>query len=288
MFSALSTVIIQGPLNTDSSSFLVISYSLACSLSFASLFITIVICIEIVMRASKFMYRKSKSDTKNLREAIQFTRDIIKAIRHKEFDDQSTPAGPVYSSKRTNPAMTPFTPLASSVRTNRTDETIVKFADMPNDDILAHWEKHEKVVHGFLQKRERIIDKQLPDIGSTTRRDQTENLMTFDSYWELKCRFWSDLATLTFYIGTLSLLVACMIFMWSEYDLTYSSKEAAILAVIIIGVSLIVGIALGVSLRFYQGNGKTSISRTPSAMPRSRYDDDGVYVQMHGEDQRTV
>ena len=67
MFAALSTVIIQGPLNQNASVFLLVSYSLSTSLSFAFLFLTLLLCIEIINRASTFMYKRARKQTEQLK-----------------------------------------------------------------------------------------------------------------------------------------------------------------------------------------------------------------------------
>jgi hypothetical protein len=81
MFSALSTVIIQGLLPEEASAFLLITYSLSSSLSFAFLFLSIVICIEVTMRASKFMYDRSRRQTENLQESIKNANIVLQNIR---------------------------------------------------------------------------------------------------------------------------------------------------------------------------------------------------------------
>ena len=81
MFSALSTVIIQGPLSKEASSFLLISYSLSSALSFAILFLSIVICIEIISRASRFMYERAKNQTGQLKDAIKESNRMVKKLR---------------------------------------------------------------------------------------------------------------------------------------------------------------------------------------------------------------
>jgi hypothetical protein len=67
MFSALSTVIIQGIIPINSHDLIFIAYSITTSLSFGSLFLSLVICIEIISDASEFMFYKSKKLSENLR-----------------------------------------------------------------------------------------------------------------------------------------------------------------------------------------------------------------------------
>lgn len=128
MFSSLSTVIIQGPLNPSSSSFLLISYSLSSSLSFGSLFICIVISIEIIMRSSRFMYEKSKNQTESLRLALSKTKQILKVIRSKSLED-------IYKIKQDSPEF------------NASEETNLKcITNMTEEEIKKRWETHEEAV----------------------------------------------------------------------------------------------------------------------------------------------
>jgi len=84
MFAALSTTIIQGILPSGSSSFICIAYAITTSLSFAFLFLCIVLCIEIVSRASQFMYKRSIKHTDNLKKAIETTENAITNMRHNQ------------------------------------------------------------------------------------------------------------------------------------------------------------------------------------------------------------
>ena len=238
MFSALSTVIIQGPLSSQSSEFLIICYSLTTSLSFAFLFITIVICIEVVMRASTFMYHRSYKQTRNLRKAVSNTRTILKYLRKK--------ADPNNHNNSTKSIINNIDNRNINALINDNNEAFVEISKMTNDEIKVQWEQHESFVHDFLRKRETIIDTNAIQI---TKNSKFNLVYTFDTYWNEKCKFWADLSTLMFYGGSLTLSLAIMIFMWSEFFFDYESTISASFAVIIIGVSLFFGTVFGIYLR---------------------------------------
>lgn len=80
MFSALSTVIVQGYLPLNASNIIFVSYALFCALSFASLFISIIVSLEVVRRASRFMYRRAHSHSKLLSTALHQTRNMMKDL----------------------------------------------------------------------------------------------------------------------------------------------------------------------------------------------------------------
>jgi hypothetical protein len=82
MFTALSTVIIDGALPTQTSEPLIVAFSLTSALSFAFLFLSMVICMELVMRASSFMYRRARNHTDQLRQAIKDTKTMMDELRN--------------------------------------------------------------------------------------------------------------------------------------------------------------------------------------------------------------
>lgn len=270
MFSALSTVIIQGPLNAEASSFLIVSYSVVCSLSFAALFITIVICMEIVMRASRFMLTGSQLETANLRRAIESTERAINQLRHKAFADGSqvgsvatstridrlgSVSSGLYSNKSGAAANldaqgTPISDKSLSLNGISSKSEYFKTKDialMEEEEIQKQWENHEKIVQNFLRMQEEIINE-AANVRFCANPNQPRRKL-FDEFWEGDCKIWSDIATATFYIGTVTLLIAAMIYMWSEFDFQYDSRAASLLAVAVIGISLIVGVFLGITLR---------------------------------------
>jgi len=87
MFAALSTVIIQGIIPSNSCSFLFIAYALTTALSFGYLFICIVICIEIISNASAFMFKKSKDEHKNLKKYFSQLNEQTNEYKDYEAED---------------------------------------------------------------------------------------------------------------------------------------------------------------------------------------------------------
>lgn len=77
MFTGLSTAIVDGILPEHSTAFVVVAFALTSALSFFFLFICVVICIELVIRASNFMYRRARKHADNLRDAIKSTKKLM-------------------------------------------------------------------------------------------------------------------------------------------------------------------------------------------------------------------
>jgi len=81
MFTALSTVIVQGILPLNASYVVYVFYAISCGLSFAFHFLCIVLLIKIVVRSSKFMYHRSNRQSKRVHKVIDSTVELMKKIR---------------------------------------------------------------------------------------------------------------------------------------------------------------------------------------------------------------
>jgi hypothetical protein len=129
-----------------------------------------------------------------------------------------------------------------------------QIAEMEEDDLQQEWERHEAEVHSYLEEREKINDQTSVLVSA----DANSSRMSFEQFWRESCKFWADIAILFFYAGTANLLLAIMIYMWAEFFITYQSPVGAVIAVVFIGVSLVVGILLAIYLRQSDTYGKGS------------------------------
>ena len=219
MFSALSTVIIQGFLPPTSGSTAFILYALSSSISLGSLFLCIIICIEIVHRASKFMYRRANNQTLQLRDALALSNSMLEEMRGSLNDGNI------------------------SLRRSIMD---------PLTDIDKAWTQHEKIVHKFLHKRDQINNKAAPiRLDDATTANQWKE--TFEDFWVRDCKGLGNKAIGLFYVGSLSLISAIMIYMWTVFKISYGSSPGAVIAVCIICVSIVIGIGALVAFRCQEG-----------------------------------
>lgn len=81
MFGALSTAIVDGNLPLETWKCLIILFSITSTLSFAFLFLSIVLSIEVIIRATSFMYIRSNIQAKQIEKAIAMTSNIIYTLR---------------------------------------------------------------------------------------------------------------------------------------------------------------------------------------------------------------
>ena len=102
MLGALISCLAQGVLPNayGLGDFVYYIYSISTSISVAFLFICLVFCVEVLWRASKFMYKRSKYNTGYLAKAIKKTKDMMGAIRGvKSQATKPSPRSHTYSSQ---------------------------------------------------------------------------------------------------------------------------------------------------------------------------------------------
>ena len=372
MFASLSTVIIQGFLPPNSSEAIFVAYALTCSLSFAFLFLSVVLSIEVILRASSFMYHRARRHTLDLREAIRATKlkldgmrnasiplmsmsaddddrdgpgagggggGSLRATSHDSYDERRTMGSErvsdVSGRTKTTSKSVKFEHFFKSAdgravsevsersrretatmrheQVLRDDEEFARqIAKMSESDVDKMWKHHEAELQEYLLYRERINDKtavielntlQTGDRVEVNRgglgtwvpativkvrsKDRTFNVLydgedvpdkkvdiklirlpgsesgsaeslyrgnflnrkSFEDFWSSSCGFWADAAISFFYLGTVTLLLAILIWMWSFFLLNYNSFAGAVIAVVLILLSLLAGLYLVWSIR---------------------------------------
>ena len=244
MFSALASIIVDGNLPVNSGKFLLVAYSLTCSLSFSFLFLSIVFCIELVIRTSSFMYKRGKSHTKSLRKAINDTKGMMRDLRGESRGHSHS--GGLHESE----SEAQFTNLASTSgiagESNNLRSIRRAISRMQPNEIEAEFERHEAEIRGYLKKRETLNDS----AALTSYRDEVTGVKRpFKHFWEESCESWWSMAILLFYGGSLNMLLALMIFMWAQFYIFYNSIVAAIIGVSMLGLILIIGIGTVIVMR---------------------------------------
>jgi hypothetical protein len=235
MFSALASIIVDGNLPLHSGAFLLVAYSLTCSLSFSFLFLCIVFCIELVIRTSSFMYKRGKSHTRSLRKAINDTKGMMRELRG-EGKGASASADNLRAGLNVD----------SLKDTNKPGSIRRAISRMKPSEIETEFERHEAEIRGYLKKREVLNDS----AAITSYRDEVTGVKRpFKHFWEESCETWWSLAILLFYGGSLNMLLALMIYMWAQYYLFYNSIVAAVIGVSLLGLILVVGVATVIVMR---------------------------------------
>jgi uncharacterized membrane protein YciS (DUF1049 family) len=167
----LITVLIQGVLPIGTSRFLQVVYAISNSGSMALLFICSVLCLEVIWRASQFMYKRSKVHTYDLGNAIKKTKEMMTKVRGIKAYEMVSLNRP--KSRR-------------------------HISGMTDDEILIEFAQHEKEIQHYLQQRQRIIDKAAYMVFS---EDGTSiDKESFSHFWRDSCGFYSNAAILFFYM----------------------------------------------------------------------------------------
>jgi hypothetical protein len=218
----LITVLIQGVLPIGTSRFLQVVYAISNSGSMALLFICSVLCLEVIWRASQFMYKRSKVHTYDLGNAIKKTKEMMTKVRGIKAYEMVSLNRP--KSRR-------------------------HISGMTDEEILIEFAQHEKEIQHYLQQRQRIIDKAAYMVFS---EDGTSiDKESFSHFWRDSCGFYSNAAILFFYAGSALLFVATMTYMWARFDYALSSPVAAQVSVYLISFALIISFSLVIYLRYY-------------------------------------
>jgi hypothetical protein len=233
MFSALASMISQGNLPLDSGQVLLVAYSTTCSLSFSFLFLSIVFCIELVIRTSSFMYKRGRSHTRNLRKAINDTKGMMTELRGEGKGSQSM--------NRAASSMARLGDAAERVQTMRR-----AISRMQPNEIEEEFERHEAEIRGYLKKREMLNDS----AAVTSYRDEVTGVKRpFKHFWEESCETWWNLAILLFYGGSLNMLLALVIYIYAQFVLRYQSIIAAAIGIALLGLVLVLGIGTVIVMR---------------------------------------
>lgn len=229
MFSALSTIIVEGYLEENASEIFFVAYALTSALSFAFLFLCMVLCMEIVMRSSKFMYNRADEHSEQLTKAIKITQKMMKEIRGQ----------PNIAESEYNPA-TARSLTENELKNRKNIESRRIIANLTSEGLTKEWDKHEAEIHGYLRGRSEI---------NINAAKFMEDDYSFQKFWDDSCKYWAEVALLFFYAGSLNLLLALTIFMWSYFKLRYNSIVSAIIGISLVAFALVVGIVLVVYLK---------------------------------------
>mmetsp|Transcript_26932 Transcript_26932/g.59608 ORF Transcript_26932/g.59608 Transcript_26932/m.59608 type:complete len:611 (-) Transcript_26932:210-2042(-) len=274
MFAALSSIIVDGTLPVDTNAWLMVSYGLTSSLSFAFLFLSIVFCIELVIRTSQFMYKRGKAHTESLKSAIKDTKLMMRELRgdgdyRKQHPSNTglsgiaqgsssdsvgagTKAGAEQSTQtdadigaaaglggmgKRPPLAREYSAISVGGVTKEAKAIRRAISSMGAGQIEEEFERHEVEIRNYLRKREELNDA----AALTSYKDGATGVKRpFKHFWVNACEKWWNLSILLFYGGSLNMLLTLMIYMWAQFLIQYNSMLAAIVGVSLIGTVVVV------------------------------------------------
>eukprot|EP00601_Ochromonadales_sp_CCMP2298_P003554 CAMPEP_0173175788 /NCGR_PEP_ID=MMETSP1141-20130122/4101_1 /TAXON_ID=483371 /ORGANISM="non described non described, Strain CCMP2298" /LENGTH=500 /DNA_ID=CAMNT_0014098059 /DNA_START=84 /DNA_END=1586 /DNA_ORIENTATION=+ len=235
MFSGLATILLNGVLPNRTSSWLLVSYALTSSLSFLFLFVCMVICIELVIRTSQFMYTRGLRHTASLQMAIKDTKKMMRDLRGESSF--------VNGLGETRERAVTLESLQKDIAGAKAIQRAI--ARMQAGEIDNEFERHEVEIRNYLKKRDDLNDSS----AVTLYRDETGEKRPFKHFWESSCQSWWDLAILLFYGGSMNTILALMVYMWAQFLIAYSSLLAAIIGVSLLGAVLVLGVGIVIVMR---------------------------------------
>ena len=242
MLSALVCCLAQGvlPHNKNLHPFVYYLYSISTSISVACLFICLVFCVEVMWRASKFMYKRSKYHTGYLAKAIKKTKDMMSAIRGvKSRAAKHSPS---------NPANRMGRDVVEEIDKRRAWRRNI--SNMSGHDVEKEFVGHETETSLYHTNREAMIDQSAfmvtADDGSMVESK------SFERFWQQSCSFYGNVAVLSFYAGSAALFFANVTFMWAVNLYKYQSLESAQLCAVVILGSLILTMVLLIYIRYIE------------------------------------
>lgn len=291
MFSALATVIIQGILPNSTNNIIVALYGLSSSLSFAFLFISIILCIQIVRVSSEFMYTKAYKQRRIFSKLLtdfnkKFGKEksiAIGLVASSPINRSRSPTidGPVSGGAPVRDAAAGQGGRISPIGNRNKKRN--KRASLVQDDnyISMQWKSHVESIRNYLNERTNInkalIDTE-PDrsVRGGAKRNATSSgigMPSFENHWKKHLKYFSLVASRCFFLGTGFLQVAILLYLWAIFDIYYSSRAGAIISVTIIGLALSISLVALRRLCFHSSRSKVAANSADAAAPVSSVED---------------
>jgi hypothetical protein len=247
MFAALSTIIVQGYLPNNVNKFMAAAFGLFCGISFAFLVISLVLCVEIMLLASRFMLNRAVKIAQNVEAAREDTDRLFFKVIKKNFNLEP-PEPDYYHNKQAENSSASLSLNAFDDNMNRLNmvgsisrreylsqrhrifadnfKSIAKSENNVNVDEL--WRDIERGQTSLMTDRRGIIHSFLPSKAES-----------FEMFWKRRCDFESEIALFCFYGGTGTMLLSVLIFLYEQFTVTYSNSWGGYLGCSCIALSLI-------------------------------------------------
>jgi hypothetical protein len=199
-------------------------YSIVTSLSVSFLFVCLVLCVEVMWRASEFMYKRSKHHTGYLAKAIKKTKDMMSALRGAKMIESEKHANTFHRTRY--------------------------ISKMNDGDVEKEFVNYESEINYYHANREAMIDDSAYMV--TADDGSVAESKSFEKFWHDSCSFYGNAAILTFYAGSAALFFANVTFMWATNLYTYKSLRSAKVSVTVVLSSLIVSMVLLIYMRYIE------------------------------------
>jgi len=226
MLGATIGVLFQAPLPVDCDEIVVIVYSTSIAASLLSLFVSVGLCVKVVYLVSRYMYKSSDRNLLYVKNAREETKKIMVGIR-AGFPPPEVVNSIIKDIKEKKPYMRRAFSTANEEKLNEI------------------WDKHEVAANHYFEVRNRINDEYF---NGTPNK---ENLKRFSEFWATHCKLNGRIATFCFYLGTTCMLISTATFMYSAFDISFSSRAASVISAAIIGSSLVICFVVVIYLKYF-------------------------------------
>lgn len=228
MVSAIVGVLFQAAFPTDYAPVTYYLYSISIAISMLFLVISIILCIELLVRIYRFTYKRSHRSIQHLQRSLDLTNRIDREIAGSKVDtlrrkhrrkpnDMTTPQPLEHQHQQQHQKALPDRKLYSRLH-----------AEEINQEFL----KHEKQVENYFQLRDKL-NYEIHSLAGGKKE------LSFETYWNNSCNNLNNIAIHSFYQGTAWNVIATAIFMYAYFDQQYLNVTCSYVIAIIMGISLI-------------------------------------------------
>lgn len=260
MLGALVEIILQGILPDETENVFRLIYAFTTAAGFFFIIICILLCIEICSRVTRFMYKRSWGNMIHLAQAMSDTRQMMSHIRGETSSIVNQPDDISNGNDESlHKSPTPF-------------ELKRQFSTAAEKDLEEQWGQHEKEIHKYLARRERINEQ----IEMIAVGNHNSARISFEEFWNETCKSLGNSATVVYYIGTCLVLLSTMVYMYSTSIYSYGSRASAYVATSTLGIALIFSLGLAVYLRYFD----SSIAELNESLERENDSTKAMYMRI--------
>lgn len=226
MVSTIVGVLFQAQLPEDANLHIVRSYSYLVGLSTIVLVVDVALAIELLHLISRFMCEKANANVKHLNKAMDEFKDVRKGLAGRQGNNDIERGAPM-------------NPNVERLR-NANGRRFTEFDSDAIDDVFKH---HDKEIIKYFTERDKLNSRLKYII------DGGKDGVSFTVYWKANCHILNRMINYLFYLGTILMIVATAVFMYSYFDHRYLDANCGKVLIAIMLFSVAFAVAYIVRMR---------------------------------------
>jgi len=268
MFAAGMAVIVEGELPTDSDMVVIIGYSASVGMAFAFLFVSIILCIRIVVSMSSFMYKLTNHHQTVVTNLVLKATDVMNqlfAIQEGENLPTTNNGQRAPGDRKSHRKHAHYDKLLDQLKIKRREINHYLARQYLTRRLLTEdrIEKHKKAFTKRMSQRNlRMEGKSTP--GESNREipyvervlsapvgvsrcgpdEEVPSMTEFEAFWHENLKTAARLSMLSFYVGTTMLLSGISFLIFARFTLTLKSPGGAYTFIAFVVVSLLLGLVV--------------------------------------------